>query len=70
MRRPAHTFTQRPLPISPRPVNAPAAKWRVSRCFKRKGPASFALTGLLKSAINCLGLIRRADSARLLGLCR
>jgi hypothetical protein len=39
-----------PDPIPPaRPVNAPVAKWRVSACFKIQNPASFALTGLLKS---------------------
>ena len=36
-----------PAHFPARPVNASAAKWRVSRCFKRKSPASFALTGLL-----------------------
>jgi hypothetical protein len=34
---PAHAFTQGPPDHFPaRPVNAPAAKWRVSACFKRK----------------------------------
>jgi hypothetical protein len=32
-------------------ANASAAKWRVSRCFKRKAPASFALIGRLTTAL-------------------
>ena len=55
-----------PAHFPARPVNAPAAKWRVSRCFKRKSPASFALTGLLTSAIAGLALIRRPDAVRFL----